>query len=552
MKRHYLLTLFSIFVSFYTNAQKSAQEIDKVLQEITKESNLLKRIEEIENIFNISQKIGYTDGMIISGRLLMLNASRMSDYENVIKTGDKIKNLKPVTNKNLNAPFSDIFRMNGLAKSYLGFSDIAFQEFKKALEYGNKIESYNSRHYKLSLIYENITICYENEIKKEDSIRYYLEKSIEKSKMIKDDGIDISVNHKYDAIANTYNLLGDFYMKDGKHKNIKKAGEYYKLCVNLHEKYETLLTNKIFSLLSLGEYYHKVGKYKDATETLEKSLQLEKGASNPLNRLLAFRILTKSYIELNQPEKSKKFLDDYTTLRDSIEYTKKKSINKIIDTISLKEHEKHKTSLNNILITSTIFFLICGLIIFISWKRHNKKLHNNYKKLMKKIKQENKFDKNNLLDNTIISEGENIKNNIFSINKKSNLYSGNFQNNTTNIVNETVNSILKKLEKFEKQKKYIKKDVNLASLATYLGTNTKYLSEIIKLHKGKSYSSYINGLRIDYIVSLLYEEPKYREYKISYLGELCGFASREVFSIVFKKETGITPFYFIENLKKKI
>jgi len=51
---------------------------------------------------------------------------------------------------------------------------------------------------------------------------------------------------------------------------------------------------------------------------------------------------------------------------------------------------------------------------------------------------------------------------------------------------------------------------------------------------------------------LLYEEPKHREYKISYLAELCGFSSREVFTTIFKKETGISPSYFIDHLKNDI
>jgi AraC-like DNA-binding protein len=84
-----------------------------------------------------------------------------------------------------------------------------------------------------------------------------------------------------------------------------------------------------------------------------------------------------------------------------------------------------------------------------------------------------------------------------------------------------------------------------------LGTNSKYLNEILKIYKDKTFSQYINDLRIDYITKLLYEEPKSREYKISYLAEICGFSSREVFAVAFKKKMGISPSYFIENLRKE-
>lgn len=118
-----------------------------------------------------------------------------------------------------------------------------------------------------------------------------------------------------------------------------------------------------------------------------------------------------------------------------------------------------------------------------------------------------------------------------------------------NINDETIKHILARLAKFEKSQKYLRQDMSLSGLASYLDTNTKYLSEILKQYKGKKFSDYINGLRIMHITEVLYKNPIYREYKISYLAESCGFASREVFAVVFKKETGISPSYFINNLR---
>ncbi|GAA5087180.1 hypothetical protein GCM10023210_09920 [Chryseobacterium ginsengisoli] len=111
----------------------------------------------------------------------------------------------------------------------------------------------------------------------------------------------------------------------------------------------------------------------------------------------------------------------------------------------------------------------------------------------------------------------------------------------------TVNNILQKLEKFESSKKFLRKDVNLTALANRLDTNPRYLSEIIKHYKGKNYSNYINSLRIHHIIEKLHVEPIYREYKITYLAEYCGFASREVFAAAFKKELGVTPSHFISQ-----
>ncbi len=119
------------------------------------------------------------------------------------------------------------------------------------------------------------------------------------------------------------------------------------------------------------------------------------------------------------------------------------------------------------------------------------------------------------------------------------------------ISNETVGMILKKLAKFERDHKYLKKDITLTWVANHLGTNTKYLSETIKMHRGKNFNNYINGLRINYITYMLYKNPEYREYKVVSLAKECGYSSSQVFVIAFKKENGIPPSYFIANLKNE-
>ncbi|WP_407510556.1 helix-turn-helix domain-containing protein [Elizabethkingia anophelis] len=83
-----------------------------------------------------------------------------------------------------------------------------------------------------------------------------------------------------------------------------------------------------------------------------------------------------------------------------------------------------------------------------------------------------------------------------------------------------------------------------------MNTNPKYLSQIINLHKEQNFNGYINKLRINYIPHKLYNNLRYREYKISYLAEECSYTSPQVFIRAFKKETGMTPSYFIANLKK--
>ncbi|GGG48074.1 helix-turn-helix domain-containing protein [Epilithonimonas arachidiradicis] len=119
------------------------------------------------------------------------------------------------------------------------------------------------------------------------------------------------------------------------------------------------------------------------------------------------------------------------------------------------------------------------------------------------------------------------------------------------IPEETVSQVLSGLAQFEKTQKYLRSDISLSELANDVDTNKIYLSEILELHKDKRFVDYINGLRIAYITEMIYKNSVYREYKISSLAKECGFSSREEFVLAFKKETGISPSYFIAHLKKE-
>ncbi|MFL9836270.1 helix-turn-helix domain-containing protein [Flavobacterium sp. ST-75] len=120
------------------------------------------------------------------------------------------------------------------------------------------------------------------------------------------------------------------------------------------------------------------------------------------------------------------------------------------------------------------------------------------------------------------------------------------------IPTETEQNILASLKKFEGTTKFTNKDMSLATLAAQLDINTKYLSEIINKHYNDNFNTYINKLRINYIIEKLKNEPEYLNYKISYLAEESGFSSHSSFATVFKSITGIAPTVFIDLLGKEI
>src|SRR5690606_31288819 len=112
-------------------------------------------------------------------------------------------------------------------------------------------------------------------------------------------------------------------------------------------------------------------------------------------------------------------------------------------------------------------------------------------------------------------------------------------------------SVLKYLERFEKNKKYLSKNIRLSSLASACDTNPYYLSQIILHEKGKKYTDYINELKISFIIEMLETNKKYRRLSIKGLAEEAHFSSVQNFGKVFKLKTGMCPSEFIRGLENE-
>lgn len=110
--------------------------------------------------------------------------------------------------------------------------------------------------------------------------------------------------------------------------------------------------------------------------------------------------------------------------------------------------------------------------------------------------------------------------------------------------------LLQKLDEFEADEGFRDKNMTIAVLAGKLKTNTKYLSHVINHDKRTDFNSYINALRINYVIAKMREDDRYLNYKISYLAEESGFSSHSQFATVFRNVTGLTPSKFINLLKK--
>lgn len=84
-------------------------------------------------------------------------------------------------------------------------------------------------------------------------------------------------------------------------------------------------------------------------------------------------------------------------------------------------------------------------------------------------------------------------------------------------------------------------DFSLDKLATLIGSNSRYVSQIINDTYGKNFRTYINEYRIKEAQLRLMNTAVYGNYTIKAIAESVGYKSHANFIIIFKKITGIAP-----------
>jgi len=96
-------------------------------------------------------------------------------------------------------------------------------------------------------------------------------------------------------------------------------------------------------------------------------------------------------------------------------------------------------------------------------------------------------------------------------------------------------------EVMENTLEFCKFDFSLNSLATLLGTNTKYVSQIINEEYNKNFRTFVNEYRIKEASLRLLDTSKYGNYTLKAIAESVGYKSHTTFISTFKKITGINP-----------
>lgn len=340
---------------------------------------------------------------------------------------------------------------------------------------------------------------------------------------------------KWSTLNNDEEALGYFYTNFGiaYHKLKKQDSALYYLFKaerNILDLLENPQGRLAEPYLYIGLSYKEQQDYDKAIDYLKKVLELRDN-----KRDMFFSELEETYKNLafcyekkgNLPQ-SNDFYKEYVAIKNEIE----KSKHAIKDKLYNEDIENLETEVDGLSYRSRkmkyYLYLILGISIFIICFL----IYRN-----KRILKENEERFKKLIDETSSSKRKENQGNSNDVNNRS-----------IGIEAEKVVVILQKLEKLMDEEYYLKNSCSLHSVAKKIKTNTRYLSKIINIHLQKNFNTYINDLRISYVVERLQKDKMFRKYTISSIANEIGFKSTDSFTRYFKKTTGLNPSFFVKKL----
>lgn len=302
------------------------------------------------------------------------------------------------------------------------------------------------------------------------------------------------------------------------------------------------LIKKTRDLANLGQAHYYLGKSYAAIGMTDKAIEehkivdviFQKSPQIIPESRKSYEILINHYKEINDTDNQLKYIERLLRVDSVLNSNYKYLIKNVIqnyDTpklIAEKEHiinslEKEKRSSLFWMISIIILCVISIVILGVNYVKNKK-----YKKRFNELFNATNSDETPNREDLIIEE-----------------------KNSIGIDEAIIKDILYRLEEFESKSEFLKRNITTNSLAKSFGTNSKYLSKVINRYKKKNFNTYINELRIEYVIDKLKTDRRFKKYSIRAIANEIGFNSTEVFSKAFYKKNGIHPSYFIKELDKK-
>ncbi len=563
----FLMYIFIVFVAFYSNTFWAQNQTDFLLQ---------KNYKELEVLFFKNQK---NDSVLLK--------KIATTY---LKRAKKEKKFQEIVNGFY--LFNEIYPSKQYLDSIIRIAQHQKNDFQIAYAYFTKAKYYlyEKRNIKKTLDYLNVSRKYAKENDSSDlTNRIDYQIAVIKSEHLnqKEEALSIfktcgefyanQTRNEYQsrylnilhAIAETYiglkkndsttyyNNLGYSIASKSSIDYIKEMKAYFTLCEGINQYTKK---NYTATIDSINKVVSKMIDFGDKSNTIDSYYYLGKSHLDLSNheRAISYFLKTDSILETltSIPQykhvKTYEYLKNYYKTKNDLKNQNKylDKLNGVLDQylsdkifinkkvledydIPLLLREKEilieKLNKNNTTYISGILILTLLLLASISLV---------YYQYIRKRRYRLRFEK--LLSDHKSTPKPKLTNTVAAVRKDSDL----------KVPEKHVVYILKKLDEFEKDHQYLTLGITSQSLADAMETNVKYLSRVINHFKNKTFTQYLNELRINYSVKELQINVMLRKFTIKAIANEFGYHSAETFSNAFYKHVKIKPSYYIKELNK--
>lgn len=408
-------------------------------------------------------------------------------------------------------------------------------------------------------------------LNKQDSAYVFIKSGIEESRK----------NHLKEHEIHFLEQLGLIYIDKKDFSNAKITFE------NALKIAEEIDSNNLITEINIriSKLYSLQKEYNQAIDLLKSIIKNEAPSNIPVEKLSEiYYLLAENYKSIENYSESNYYYSQFIDKSKKIGEKRIEAIDHLhkIDINESKERETEQKNQKWILLGITGFLILLFIGFFIKRRKESIQNQVKFEELLLKIQN---FENQKSSEETAVTahnaetvdtfidkkdeefETELISNSIVTINSPSDgssteedhidadIESENIDieetaNSNFIIKDETRTEILDKLIKLEEKKLFLRQDFTLHNVAKRLKTNTAYLSKIVNSELDKNFSSYVNELRINFIIIELKNNVKLRSYSINAIAEEIGYKSPESFTKYFKIATGISPSIYIKKINQ--
>jgi AraC-like DNA-binding protein len=313
-------------------------------------------------------------------------------------------------------------------------------------------------------------------------------------------------------------------------ENYNKSLSLYRQGKNYPVVKDNVRTQQLFDLGMADCFYHLkqsdsaifyCKKYIENYQTTKVSKE---------NLLMAYNIMTQCYNDKKDTKNAYRYAKKSLELIQSIEGIKSKSLSFLhnYDLSIIKKESNQIIASKNYFKRSLFGISILLLIVSIGFYYYYKLQKEKQIRFLKIIQN---------LEEAKISQTPSLLSNTTEVLSKQ------------TIDEELIEKIAIGLKKLEQKEAFLEPNFKLAYVAKKVNTNTAYLSQYFNQVIQKTFSEYTQELRVQYVLQKLNDVPYFRKYTLQAIAEEVGYKDAKTFVRVFKKQTGISPNYYIEKLE---